>query len=150
MPPPVLVNGIWLNFVDEELRQSAGMWTTQDQSTLALSPYDDVVLTTIDMSDMGLFGVAFNKRAMLANATASGPYNTYRDQAVMVVQSANARGELVIPGPKEEIFYDSGQLVNLSHPTVQAWWAAVQAVMGDQLGSPWTQLIRGYRRMVGR
>jgi len=98
---------------------------------------------------MALFGVALSKRRTLGGAGVAGAYCTHRDQAVMVVQSENATGELVIPGPLEDIFYDSGQLVDLGDARVQAWWDAVRGVLGDDIGSPWTQLRRGYRRTVG-
>ncbi len=149
MPPPPLVNGLWTNFVDEKQNQSAGFWTTQDQTLVPLSPWTELLLTTQLMSGMALFGFSFSHRAGIEAETTDGPYNTYQDQAVMVVQSANATAELVIPGPVEGIFYDDHQLVDLSNPLVQAWWVQVQALLGDTIGSPWTQLRRGYRRKVG-
>ncbi len=149
MAPPPLINGLWMNWVDINSNQSAGDWTTQDQSALSTAPYTDLISGSQALSCMALFGVALSKRVTLGGVGTTGPYCTHRDQAVMLVQSANATGELVIPGPIEDIFYDSGQLVNLGDSRVQDWWDAVRAVLGDDTGAPWTQLKKGYRRMVG-
>lgn len=149
MPPPPLINGLWTNFVDLQGNQSAGFWTTQDQSELNTSPYAALLAATQEISDMALFGASFTKRAALAGEAIAGPYSTFKDQAVMVVQSANATMELVIPGPVEGIFYDDNQYVDVANPLVQAWFLEVRDILGDSLGSPWTQLRRGYRRKVG-
>jgi|SRR6185295_12752188 len=148
MAPPVLVNSLWLNFLDVDLHQSAGMWTLQDQTPLNISPYADLIAKSQALSCMGLFG-QMKQVSRFATATPElGPYCTYRDQVVFPVRSANTAMDLVIPGPVAGIFSTGGELVNMEDTAVQEWWTAVQAILGDELGAPWTQISRGYRRFV--
>ena len=148
MAPPPMVNAIWLNSVDTNQGQSAGMWTTQDQAALVTTPYDGLISASQALSDMGVFAAMFQRRKNLANTPVIGAYSTWRDQAVFLVQSPNGVAQLVIPGPKASIFAGDGSTVKLGDPLVKAWWEEVQAVLGDSTGAPWTSLIRGYRTML--
>lgn len=148
MAPPVMVNALWLNSMDTNENQSAGMWTLQDQSALVTTPYDALITASANLSEMALFASMLQKRAMRSDTALVGPYSTYRDQAVFQVQSNNGIVDLVIPGPVASIFRSDGITVDLSNALVQAWWVQVQAILGDSLGSPWTSLLSGRRRMI--
>jgi hypothetical protein len=146
--PPVMVNGLWLNWIDTNNHQSAGLWTTQDQSQLVTGPYTSLITASKNLSCMGVFAAMLQVRKDIAATPVVGPYSTFEDQAVLQVQSANGVIDLVIPGPIDSIFTDDGQTVDLGNALVQAWWTQVQAVLGDEIGSPWIYLRRGWRRKV--
>jgi hypothetical protein len=97
---------------------------------------------------MGLFSAMEQRRKSIAASATTGVYGTYRDQAVFPVRSANAQINLVIPGPKAEIFSSDNNLVNMGNALVQDWWEAVQAVLGDERGAAWLSIGRGYRKEV--
>jgi hypothetical protein len=147
--PPNVVNSLWINTVDINGVPAAGMWTLQDQSQLTLSPYSSLLTATQALSLTDIYAASKQQRGSLTASAASGPYCTAFDQAVFVVQSSNSAAYLVIPGPVAGIFKSDHFTIDLTNPLVQTWWTAVQAILGDSLGSPWTQLKRGYRRTVG-
>jgi len=146
--PPNVVNALWVNAVDINNVPAQGMWTLQDQSQLALSPYDALLGASQLLSKTAIYSATEQRRGTIVATAGTGAYCTSYDQAVFVIQSENHAAYLVIPGPIESIFKSDHFTVDLANPLVQAWWTQVQAVLGDSIGSPWIQLRRGYRRNV--
>jgi hypothetical protein len=148
MSVPNVVNALWINAVDAENYPAAGMWTTQDQTQLVLSPYTGLVTATQALSCTAIYAAMVQRRKSLVASTRTGPYSTSFDQAVMVLQSNNSAVQIIIPGPIAAIFKSDNFTVDLENTLVQDWWTEVQAVLGDSIGSPWTQLKHGYRRNI--
>lgn len=148
MARPNVVNSLWINGVDLNEIPAAGMWTLQDQSQMDISPYSALVSATQALSCTAIYAAMEQRRKALTATPVTGDYCTSYDQAVMVVQSANVAAQLVIPGPIAEIFKSDNFTVDLTNSLVQAWWTQVQAILGDSIGSPWTNLKHGYRRSI--
>jgi hypothetical protein len=148
MVRPNVVNSVWMNAVDRNSIPAAAMWTLQNQSQRPLAPYAALLAATQALSCTAIYSIMEQMRRSITATASSGSYCTSWDQAVMVVQSANASAQLVIPGPIEAIFKGDHYTVDLENSLVQTWWSEVQALLGDSIGSPWTQLKHGYRRNI--
>lgn len=148
MAQPNVVNALWINAVDVNSFPAAGMWTLQDQSQLVVTPYAGLLSATQALSRTAVYAASEQRRHTLTATPTTGPYCTSFDQAVFVVQSVTAAAYLIVPGPVESIFKSDHYTIDLTNTLVQTWWAAVQALLGDSYGNPWTQLKRGYRRTV--
>jgi hypothetical protein len=148
MSLPRLVNGLFLNYKDINGGQANGLWTIQDQSDGGSGPYGSIVDSTQNLTVCGVFAGVIQKRFALSGTPTTGVYGTVSDQVVFRVQSANYATNVAIPGPVDSIFLADTFTVDLTNTLVTSWFSSFAATFGDSLGSPWTALLWGRRRMI--
>jgi hypothetical protein len=145
---PRLVNGVFFNFADVMGGQANTLVTALDQSDAGLGIYGGLADAYQAISVGGLFAVTQQVRGVIPATPVAGTYGTVRDQAIIVVRSANYSRQFCVPCPVDSIWLSDMSTLDLSNSLVTDWFSELQTVSGDSYGNPWINMQYGYRRKV--
>lgn len=143
-----LRNGVFVGFKDTQGGQADSFWWLQNQSPLAMDPYQRMMYWLSQISSAAPFGIIQQQYKSYPYLPVIGPYGTVLQQAVIMVRSVLGADYVVFPAPVNAVVQPDGYTLNMSYGPLVHFIEEARAIIGDAAGNPFTSWGPGWIRQA--